>query len=170
MTNAPSPRPPQSGIDPRSPRFGAAITAALLLLVVGVSVTHALGDSPARRAVEPGFILFAIVTALFGWGAFAGVRRHPYGLLFTTLLRPRLSPPTHREDPKPPNFAQGVGFAIGLSGLVLHLAGLPYALAVAASLAFIAAFLNAVFGFCLGCHIYLLLARARARGARGAAA
>jgi hypothetical protein len=89
MTNALPPRPPQSGIDPRSPRFGAAITAALLLLVVGVSLSHALGVSPARRAIEPGFILFAIVTALFGWGAFAGVRRHPYGLLFTTLLRPR---------------------------------------------------------------------------------
>ena len=32
---------------------------------------------------------------------------------------------------------------------------------LAAALAFIAAFLNAAFGYCLGCQIYLLLVRAR---------
>ena len=45
-------------------------------------------------------------------------------------------------------------------GLVLHLAGVPWALPIAAALAFVAAFLNAVFGLCLGCQLYLLLQRA----------
>ena len=44
-------------------------------------------------------------------------------------------------------------------GLVLHLAGVPWALPIAAALAFVAAFLNAVFGLCLGCQLYLLLQR-----------
>ncbi len=37
---------------------------------------------------------------------------------------------------------------------------MPAALPIAAALAFVAAFLNAAFGYCLGCQIYLLLVRA----------
>lgn len=44
-------------------------------------------------------------------------------------------------------------------GLLLHLIGVPWALPIAAGMAFIAAFLNAVFGLCLGCQLYLLLQR-----------
>jgi len=43
---------------------------------------------------------------------------------------------------------------------VLHLFGVPWALPIAAALAFVAAFLNAAFGLCLGCELYLLLQRA----------
>jgi hypothetical protein len=52
-----------------------------------------------------------------------------------------------------------VGLVITLAGLALHLAGVPFALVIAASAAFVAAFLNSVFGYCLGCQIYLLLVR-----------
>ena len=59
-------------------------------------------------------------------------------------------------------------------GLVLHLVGVPWALPIAAAAAFVAAFLNAVFGFCLGCQLYLLLQRAgvvgRERPRRGLSA
>ena len=161
-------RPGQAGIDPRSPRFGAAITAVLLLVVIGLSLSRGFGVTVTERIAEPGFILFVVITGLFGWGAFAGVRRHPYGALYRVLLGRRLAPPAEREDPRPPTFAQGVGFAITLVGLTLQVAGLPYALVVAASFAFVAAFLNSVFAYCLGCQIYLLIVRARA--ARGAAA
>ena len=161
---------PSNGIDPRSPRFGAGITAVLLLVVIGLALATPLGSTVAARATEPAFILFAALTALFAWGAFAGIRRHPYGAIFRRLVRPRLAPPTELEDPTPPTFAQGVGFVITLLGLALHLAGVPYALVIAASAAFIAAFLNSVFAFCLGCQIYLLLARAGVLGRTGAPA
>ncbi len=157
-----------NGIDPRSPRFGAGITAVLLLVVVGLGLATPLGTSLATRATEPAFILFAAISALFAWGAFAGIRRHPYGALFRAVVRPRLAPPTELEDPTPPTFAQGVGFVITLAGLVLHLAGVPYALVIAASAAFVAAFLNSVFAYCLGCQIYLLLVRAGILGRKGA--
>ena len=140
-----------TGIDPRGPRFGAAITAVLLLTTIGLALS---GAAVAAN------VLFAAITALFAWGAFAGIRRHPYGLLFQKLVRPRLAPPAELEDPAPPTFAQGVGFVIALVGLVLGLAGIPLGLVVAASAAFIAAFLNSVFAYCLGCQIYLLLVRA----------
>ncbi|GAA1801768.1 DUF4395 domain-containing protein [Agromyces neolithicus] len=140
------------GIDPRGPRFGAGITAALLLATV------VLGVGGASAAA---FWLLVILTALFAWGAFAGIRRHPYGLLFARLVRPRLAPPAELEDPRPPTFAQGVGFAVGLAGVLLGAFGVASAVPIAAGIAFFAAFLNAAFGFCLGCQMYLLLVRAR---------
>ena len=48
-------------------------------------------------------------------------------------------------------------------GLILSLVGVPLVLPIAAGLAFIAAFLNSVFGYCLGCEMYLLGARLRHR-------
>jgi len=152
----------RQGIDPRGPRVSAGITAVLLLVVIGLSLSG---------ATIAATVLFAAITALFAWGAFAGVQRHPYGAVFRTLVRPRLKPPAELEDPVPPTFAQGVGFVITLVGLVLGILGVPYAVVVAAALAFVAAFLNSVFGYCLGCQIYLLLVRAGVLGrAKGAAA
>ena len=157
------------GIDPRSPRFGAGITAVLLLVVIALGLSASAGLSLGDRAAQPGFILFAAISALFAWGAFAGVRRHPYGRIFAAVVRPRLAPPTDREDPIPPTFAQGVGFVITLAGVALHLLGVPHALVITASLAFIAAFLNSVFAYCLGCQIYLLLVRTGILGRKDAA-
>lgn len=148
------------GIDPRGPRFGAGITAVLLLVVIGLS----LGGPQL-----PALILFSAQTLLFAWGAFAGIARHPYGLLFKRLVRPRLKPPSELEDPTPPTFAQGVGFAITAVGVILTLLGVTLALPIAAALAFVAAFLNSVFGYCLGCQIYLVLVRARVLGRSPAA-
>jgi len=145
----------QKSIDPRGPRFGAGITAVLLLVVIGLSLSGLWTAA---------FIVFALITVGFGWGAFAGIQRHPYGLLFKKLVRPRLAPPTELEDATPPTFAQGVGFFITLVGVILFLVGLPLALPIAAALAFIAAFLNSVFAYCLGCQIYLLLVRAKVLG------
>ena len=68
----------------------------------------------------------------------------------------------------PPTFAQGVGLFVVVVGLVLHLVGVPYALVVAGAAAFIAAFLNSVFGYCLGCQLYLLLVRAGILGRKAA--
>jgi len=139
-------------IDPRGPRFGAGITAVLLLVDLFLALTG------ARVAA---LVLLAAIAAVFAWGAFAGIARHPYGALFRRAVRPRLAPPAELEDAAPPTFAQGVGFAITLAGVVLGAVGLPVAVGVAAALAFVAAFLNAVFGYCLGCQAYVLLVRAR---------
>ncbi|WP_349904521.1 DUF4395 domain-containing protein [Parafrigoribacterium humi] len=156
-------RPGHTGIDPRGPRFGAGITSVLLLVTIGLSLGTAATAPPnvAGRATQPGFILLAIITVLFAWGAFAGVQKHPYGRLFAAVVRPRLAAPTHLEDPTPPTFSQGVGFIVSIAGVALHLAGVPFGLVIPAALAFVAAFLNSVFDYCFGCQIYLLLVRAR---------
>jgi hypothetical protein len=145
-------------IDPRGPRFVAAITAVLLLVVVFLALTG---------AAVAALVLLTALAALFAWGAFAGAGRHPFGLLFKRFVRPRLAAPAELEDPAPPTFAQGVGLFVSLVGVILGLVGLSGGLAAAAAAAFIAAFLNAAFDYCLGCQLYLLLVRAGLLGRRG---
>lgn len=149
------------GLDPRGPRFGAAITSVLLLIVVLLGLTEPLGATLVDRALQPSALLLTVIVALFAWGAFAGIQKHPYGSLYRAVVAPRLGPPAEREHPAPPTFAQFVGLLVTATGLVLHLLGVPGALVVAASAAFIAAFLNAVFAYCLGCQLYVLLVRAK---------
>ena len=147
------------GIDPRGPRFAAGITALLLLVDVFLGLTTPIGATVAERATEPAFLLLVVIALLFLWGVLSP-RTAPWGALYRTLIQPRLTPPTDLEDPRPPRFAQGVGLFVVTIGLILHLAGVPWALPIAAAAAFIAAFLNAVFGLCLGCQLYLVLQRA----------
>jgi len=108
---------------------------------------------------DPAFLLLGAIAFLFLWGVLSP-RTAPWGVLFRTVIAPRLSPPAEREDPRPPRFAQGVGLVVSLTGLLLQLAGVPWGLTAAAAAAFVAAFLNAVFGLCLGCQMYLVLQRA----------
>jgi hypothetical protein len=158
------PAPPpatREGVDPRGTRFSAGVTALLL----GVDIV--LGSAGGGGSTAAVWLL-ALITAVFAWGAFAGVRRHPYGWLFRALVRPRLGAPAELEAPEPPTFAQLVGLVISAIGLILGLIGLQWGLVAAAALAFIASFLNAAFGYCLGCELYLLLQRARRGGAAAA--
>jgi hypothetical protein len=136
---------PARRIDVRGPRFGAWITTVVLAVVL-------LTGSGWLLAVQAG---------VFAVGAFAGLRHAPYGLLFRTLVAPRLGPATETEDEAPPRFAQLVGFGFALVGTVGYLAGAPLVGAVATGLALVAALLNAAVGFCLGCELYLLARRAR---------
>lgn len=140
----------QPGIDPRGPRFTAAIKAVLLALTI------VLGLVGAQLAA---WIVLLVLALLFLWGSVGGVKKHPFGIIFRTLVRPRLAPPAELEDPAPPTFALLVGLIITGLGVIIGI-WVPAVVVIAAALAFIAAFLNAVFGYCLGCQIYLLLVRA----------
>ncbi len=131
-------------IDPRGPRFAAALTTAVLAVVL----------------LTGSVWLLAAQTAVFAIGAFAGIHRSPYSVLFRRTIRPRLAPPAELEAAAPPQFAQAVGFGFGLVGTVALAADATTAGLIAVGLAFAAAFLNAAFGFCLGCEIYLLARRA----------
>jgi hypothetical protein len=140
-----------AGVDPRGPRFGATITSVLLLITVFLAL-----DSATLGAA---FGLLVFITASFAIGAFLGNSKHPYGFIFKKLVRPRLAAPKELEDPRPPQFAQLIGLIVAGAGVVLYIAGLQGGLVFAAGAAFIAAFLNAAFAFCLGCQIYVGLQR-----------
>jgi len=136
------------GIDPRGPRFGAAITTVILAIAV---------------VTGSGWLLLA-QTVVFAIGALAGLRYAPYGIVYKAVLRPRLGPPAELEAESPPRFAQGVGMVCAAIGTIGFLAVSPVLGVAFTALALIAAFLNAVFDLCLGCHMYLFIQRLRPAG------
>ena len=140
-------------VDPRGQRCNAALSAVVLAVVL----------------ITGSVWLLAAQAVVFGIGAVFGLRYSPYGYLYRALIRPRLGPPAELEAEAPPRFAQGVGLVFGIVGVIGYATGVtPLGMAAAAA-ALAAAFLNAAFGFCLGCEMYVLIKRVWP-GRRGMAA
>jgi hypothetical protein len=136
-----SPRP----IDPRGPRFNQGVLTVALLA----------GFLVDWRPVAP---IFAAVLFL---GAAFGPRYGPFLRLYAELIRSRLAPPAELEDPRPPRFAATVGVAFLLGATIAFAAG---AAGVGWGLVLIVAALAglaATTGICVGCEVYLFLARRR---------
>jgi len=131
-------------IDPRGPRFGAAITTGVLAIIL-----LAIPSSVAT-------LLLGIQTVVFALGAFVGLHAQPYGILYRKLVAPKLAKPSALEAVEPPQFAQLVGFLFTATGLVALLLGSDAVATIAVGFALGAAFLNAAFNFCLGCEMYLI--------------
>ncbi len=86
----------------------------------------------------------------------SGPRFSPFGLLATRVVAPRLGPP--RLVPGPPKqFAQGIGATLSAGALVAYYLGAPTVSWVLVGLITVAATLESVFGFCLGCAIFARL-------------
>jgi hypothetical protein len=134
-------------VDPRGPRFGAAITSVLSLIAFYLSLTN---QSLA-------YAILVALGAFFTW-SLVSPSTHPYGWSFAKFIRPKLAAPKELEDPRPLKFAQQVGLAFALLGIIGGIFSAPL-ISVSAAFIFLAAFLNAVFGLCLGCQLYLLIRR-----------
>jgi len=130
-------------VDPRGPRFGAVITTVVLAAVL----------------ITGSVWLLAFQAVVFALAAVFGLKASPYGWVFRTLIRPRLAPPTELEAQAPPRFAQAVGLVFAVVGVIGYASGVTWLGIAATAMALAAAFLNAAFGFCLGCEIYLLARR-----------
>jgi len=130
-------------IDARGPRFSAALTTVVLAIAL-VTGSEWVATFQA--------IVFAI-------GAIKGPQFTPYAFIYRTLIKPRLKSPLRTEDVRPPKFAQSIGLVFALVAIVGAATGTSVVFSVAIAAALAAAFLNAAFDFCLGCQIYLLLAR-----------
>jgi hypothetical protein len=132
-------------IDPRGPRFNQGVLTAGLLV----------GFLFDWRAVAP---IFAAV--LFPGAAF-GPRYGPFLRLYAEVIKPRLSPPTELEDPRPPRFAAAVGVGFLLGATLAFAAGATALGWVLALIVAALAGLAASTGICVGCEVYLFLARRR---------
>ncbi|MFJ9776808.1 DUF4395 domain-containing protein [Kitasatospora sp. NPDC101157] len=138
--------------DPRAPRFAAALTALVLAAVL----------------ITGSGLLLAAQTVVFVIGAIGGPRVSPYGRLFHTFIAPRLAPPTETQDERPLRFAQGGGAVFAAVGTLGHLTEVTWLGLLSTAFALAAAFLNAAFGYCLGCEIYPIVRRAQGRLGAGA--
>jgi hypothetical protein len=134
-------------IDARGPRYSAAITTTVLALALITESNYLIGF---QFAVFLSAVIF-------------GLRRSIYGLIYRNLIQPRLSGPVPSENEAAPRFAQLIGALFAFVALLGGVTGNTGVFLVATSFALGAAFLNAAFGFCLGCQVYLRLVRVRAR-------
>jgi hypothetical protein len=133
-------------LDPRGPRFAAAVTSVVLVLILVFSA---------------GWLALA-QAAVFAVSAVAP-RYSPYGLLYRALLAPRLPRPAELEPAAPVRFAQALGLVFTLVAAAGYLFHAPLLGLVFTAFALLAAFLNAAFGLCLGCELYLAWRRLRHR-------
>ena len=138
---------PQVLIDARGPRYSAALTSIVLSIAL---VTES--------SLIIGFQLAVFLTAVI-----FGLRRSIYGLIYRNLIQPRLSGPVPSEGEAAPRFAQLIGALFAFVALLGGVCGNSAVFFIATSFALGAAFLNAAFGFCLGCQFYLLIFRFKAR-------
>lgn len=138
-------------IDVRGPRFGAAITSVVLAAALIV-------QGPGGIALLTWqWLMFAVAT-------FAGLRWSPYGQVFRVIKRRwNLGPPPATEPEAPPRFAQACGFAVSSVALALLAAGATTAGWIAAGMVLALSVLLASTGLCVGCELYLIGQRLRAR-------
>ena len=134
---------PERLIDARGPRYTAAITTVVL----------------SAALVTESNLIIGFQFAVFLSAVLFGLRRSIYGFLYRNLIQPRLSGPVPSEHEAAPRFAQLVGALFAATALLGGLTGNTTVFLIATSFALGAAFLNAAFGFCLGCQFYLILVR-----------
>ena len=132
-------------IDARGPRFSAALTTVVLAIAL----------------VTGSMWVAAFQAVVFAIGALKGPQFTPYAFVYRTFIKTRLKSPLRTEDVRPPKFAQAIGLAFALVAVIGAVAGSSAVFSIAIGAALAAAFLNAAFDFCLGCQVYLLLARLR---------
>ena len=132
-------------IDARGPRWSAGLTAIVLIAALITRST----------------VLIIIQLIQFGIGAFAGPPKSPYAWAYKRFVQPRLSKTFESEDVRPPQFAKLVGFVFALVATVGALSHTWLLFTIATSFALFEAILNSVFGYCLGCKMYLLGVRFR---------
>ena len=139
-TGAEASLPPARMIDPRGHRFGAGVSAALLVLAWLIQAPW----------------LVAVVLLSIGVSAAFGLKYSIYGVIWRRIVKVAGLGKTEPEHEYPPRFAQVLGsvalilalisFALGAAvlgwGLTLAVAGLQTLLATT--------------GYCLGCRLYFL--------------
>jgi hypothetical protein len=106
--------------------------------------------------------VFLWVTTPLAYGFVArvltGPTLSPLGTVAMKVIAPRLGPA--RPVPGPPKrFAQGIGAVVTVSAVVLLAIGHPGATQILLGLMIIAAGLESIFGFCIGCTIFMGLMR-----------
>ena len=141
---------PERLIDARGPRYTAAITTLVL----------------SAALVTESNLIIGFQFAVFLSAVLFGLRRSLYGFIYRNLIQPRLSGPIPSENEAAPRFAQLIGALFAFVALLGGVTGNTAIFLTATSFALVAAFLNAAFGFCLGCQMYLLIVRFRSKFSR----
>ncbi|MFT3663351.1 MAG: DUF4395 domain-containing protein [Gordonia sp. (in: high G+C Gram-positive bacteria)] len=104
--------------------------------------------------------LYALLAVGFALRVAGGPRYSPFGRLAVHVIVPTVVKRTRSVPGPPKRFAQAVGLVFSAVALGLSLAGLGTAAQIVTGALIAAAFLECVFGFCLGCVMFGFLQRA----------
>ncbi|HEX3707169.1 MAG TPA: DUF4395 domain-containing protein [Mycobacteriales bacterium] len=125
---------------------GVVLAVTVVTLVLSVTAGHA----------------WLWITAALAYGFVArvltGPTLSPLGRFAMTVVAPRLGEPRPVAGP-PKRFAQGVGAAFTLSAVVLLALGHPLGTQILLGFMVIAAGLESIFAYCLGCKAFAGLMR-----------
>ena len=133
--------------------FPETVNEVAARLVAAGAVTMALTYLLTRSPVVLGVLAYGFVARVA-----SGPRFSPLARLASGVVAARIAAP--RPVPGPPKrFAQGIGATLTVSALALHLSGAASAAAFLVGALVVAASLEAVLGFCLGCRLFALLMR-----------
>ena len=138
-----------------------ALQVNQLLIATLVAAAFAVGFDAGRWLIALVGVSLAIGASAPGFGPFQLLYRHL--LKRSGLVKPDPQP----GDPAPHRFAQALGAAFLLLATLCFLAGATVIGAALALIVAVLALVNLVFGFCLGCFIFLQIGRVR-RQPRGA--
>jgi hypothetical protein len=132
--------PPAAKIDPRGHRFGAGVSAIVLIVAIVTSSVW----------------LVALALLSIGVSAAFGLRYSIYGVIWRRIVRFAKLGPTEPEHEYPPRFAQVLGSTALILSLVAFAFGAPIiGWLLAAAVATLQSVL-AITGYCLGCRLYFL--------------
>jgi hypothetical protein len=127
--------------------YAARSTAGLVVLLAIIAVVV---DNP---------IVYAVLAIGFALRVASGPTLSPLGQLSVRVIVPYVIKKSKLVPGPPKRFAQTIGLVVSTSALVLSLFGLGVAAQIVTGLLIVAALLESVLGFCLGCTIFGFLQR-----------
>lgn len=138
-------------VDPNIPRFNQSLVAVVSALAF----------------VTGGWYVVPLLAVVMAAGSLLGIRAMLFGQIYLRVVRPvlRIGPARELEPAAPPRFAQTMGAGVLAVATVAFVAG---ASAVGWALTLVVcalALLGAVTKLCVGCEIYMAIARLRGRTA-----
>lgn len=138
MSAAPETNTDHAEVDPRAPRFGQALTAALLAVGIGLG--------------QPGLVY--LVAVILGVAVVSRWHIDLYGLLWRHGISRFVSPPSAPEPAGPHRFAKLLGATgTAVASVLLFVGATAPGMAIAGAVSALAA-LAATTGLCLGCRLY----------------
>lgn len=122
--------------------YAARSTAGLVVVFAVVTIVV---DHP---------VLYALLALGFLLRVLSGPTLSPFGQLSVRVIVPKIWRKTKLVPGPPKRFAQAIGLTLTTLALILSLVGAGVAAQIVVGLVVVAATLEAVLGFCLGCTVF----------------
>ncbi|PYE19125.1 uncharacterized protein DUF4395 [Williamsia limnetica] len=127
--------------------YAARSTAGLVVLLAVVAIVV---DNP---------LVYAVLAIGFALRVASGPTLSPFGQLSVRVIVPHVIKKTKLVPGPPKRFAQTIGLLVSGTALVLSLLGYGLAAQITTGVLIVAALLESVLGFCLGCAVFGFLQR-----------